>query len=157
MEFHPDSGTLEVEIFDSPQITKEVFLSLVIKIEFQEPMDPDVEDDDYRVNAIIIGIPVPHNDWRRLADSSIEITTISGAGPFEGSIEYYEFWNAIDISRIEFGAFQNGTVITNLTGQLDFTVEGLARFGKPNFDWTLPLRYDQAHLEERHREFHDRI
>ncbi len=121
MEFHPDKGTLEVEVFDYPAATKDVFLSLLINVEFQEAMDPDRNKG--RASVEFSGIPIPKNDWRSLAGSQLKIAEKSGVGVFEGSIGYFDLFNPVDVSSIKFGPFQDGTIVATMMGQIDFTYE----------------------------------
>lgn len=154
MEFHPDNGYLELIIFDAhPSISREVFLSLHVIFDFLEPMDPDCPGDEYRASAEITGIPVPNCDWRSLSGKTLEVLHPSGERAYEGLIGYYEYFNAIDIRTISFGEFQNGLVTVEMNGTLDFTVEGLARLGKPPFSWSVELKYDEPEMDKVQCEF----
>lgn len=137
MQFHPTGGKLTIEPFDEGG-----FLAIV-KLEFQEPADPDDPKSKDRA-SVTLDLPFAEEiaaDWQSLAGQTFSRKDLEAADEVEGSIYYCGYHNPVGMETIKFGKFTSKQVAVKIIGEIDFTYEGLAKLGQPTFHWQTKLSH----------------
>ncbi|QDT25173.1 hypothetical protein Enr10x_04680 [Gimesia panareensis] len=136
-EFTPKSGSLKIETFDDPPPV----LTMNIRIEFREPMDPEEPGCTQSVKAEFDDLAVPFESGKDLAHATITNPIIEDVS--ESTIYYRGYHNPIELNSISFAHFEGTGVLAILTGTIDFSHEGLSQLGKPEFMWKVLLQLDE--------------
>ena len=129
----PNSGSLEISAFDDPPPK----MTMSIRIEFLELMDPEEPKCSQRVNAEFDDIAFPFESWRDLANSTISEPIIEDLS--ESTIYFRGYHNPIELTSVSFEQFQGSEVGAILRGTIDFGFEGLGELGTPEFKWKVSL------------------
>lgn len=145
--FHPQSGNVTLDVFENPRIYPSPLLMLTIKIEFMESMDPANPNEQQKASATFDVLPLLITNWRQLEKLTLDFPAVDELELCEGSIYFCGYHNPADLRKISFGTLEKDTILAQLSGEIDFTYEGLSHLGKPQFNWNLPLLYDQKALE----------
>lgn len=150
MQFHPVTGELSLRLGDRSET--DAFLELIINIEFAEPYDPSMPDCESRAGSEVGGIRVPDGNWRMIAGSTVVINEKANTGEFYGAL-CYDHNNCIrvNLSKLVFGRWNDGSIKARLTGALDFSTEGPDLF--PKFCWDVELTYDRDELQDYQNEW----
>ena len=134
MKFTPRRGTIQIVRTDDQPVP----LGMNIRLEFAEPMDPDEPNSKERATAFLEDIVVPSDDWSKLEGTALDTPVVEDFT--ECSFYYYGYHNPIILNRISFDRVHGAAVFVTMNVVVDFTYEGLGRFGQPDFEWQAELQ-----------------
>lgn len=146
-------GRLGAEVFENsfagiePRVQFSIHLPLL-------PFEFEGERQDTEV--VLEAIRLDVDDWRRAASQTFRFPTNPTPGYVDGSVYLDHVHNPVDVTRIRFGAYEDGCIPATLRLTIDFTYEGPDHLGVVEAEWEVELTIDEKGLDDVFREARER-
>lgn len=140
----PRLGQMSSRVFENPAIG----IQSAIFCDIEIPIEPiEYSEEVYETSVRLEFIRFPVSAWRLLEGQAFDFPINPTDGYIDGSIYLAHTHNPVDVTRIEFGAMENGQVMAKLDMLFDFEYEGLDEFGRFSKTWQVKLSFDEAQLD----------
>lgn len=118
--FRPATGKLGQLIYENPGEGIEAHLQFFIEIAF-EPFELD--DEMLHPLLRISNIVVPARSWKDLENSGHDFPYAPKPGSVDGAMILFGEQNPADVTRLNFGACQDGKLVVQFSTEVDFEIE----------------------------------
>ena len=136
--FTPSTGKLGQLIYENPDRGISPRLEFSIEIPF-EPFELADEDEEISTALWLSGLRVEAKSWRDLSETSCEDSSLKAA---EGSIRMFNAMNPVEVSKLEFGAAEGGTIDISMEVEMDFELDGDEEYGVVTQELSAKLEID---------------